>query len=226
MKILSTLAVKAVLDELVPDWQAATGTTVNVSIDPTALIVKRINEGERADLAILTADGIQALSAAGILAADSRMELCGSAIGIAVRHGAAKPDIATAVAVRQTLLDAPSLAYSKAGASGIFFAKLIQRLGIADEINRKATIIPSGFTAVLAADSRVALAIQQVSELMAVPGVDIVGPLPDDINERLRFLGAVFVGSTQARAAAEFLLFLSQPGLADVYQRAGLRAVC
>jgi molybdate transport system substrate-binding protein len=221
MRILSTLAVKAVLDEVVPQLQAQYGT-IEVSIDPTALVIKRITAGERADLAILTADGIAKLSQAGILLAESRRDLCVSAIGIAVRAGAAQPDIATAAAVRATLLAAKSIAYSRAGASGIFFAALIERMGIADQINRKSTVIPAGFTADLAADGRVELAIQQVSELMAVSGVDIVGALPDDINERLRFPGAVFVGAEHANEAASFLRFLARPAMADVYRRAGL----
>jgi molybdate transport system substrate-binding protein len=222
MRILSTLAVKAMLDEVVPRFQADHGILIDVSIDPTALVVKRITAGERADLAILTADGNSVLCQAGILVADSRTDLCVSEIGMAVRSGAAKPDIATTAAVRTTLLAAKSIAYSRAGASGIFFATLIERLGIADDISRKATVIPAGFTAALAADGRVELAIQQVSELMAIPGVDIVGALPDEINERLRFAGAVFVDAEQRHHAAAFLQFLATPGMATIYRRAGL----
>jgi molybdate transport system substrate-binding protein len=221
MRILSTLAVKAVLDEVVPQLQAQLGQ-IEVSIDPTALVIKRITAGERADLAILTADGVATLCAAGILLTDSRQDLCVSAVGIAVRAGAPKPDIASTAAVRATLLAAKSIAYSRAGASGIFFAGLIERLGIADAVNRKAIIIPAGFTAALAADGRVELAIQQVSELMAVAGVDIVGALPDEINERLRFPGAVFVGAEHADEAQSVLRFLARPAMADVYRRAGL----
>jgi molybdate transport system substrate-binding protein len=223
MRILSTLAVKKVLDELGPQFPLPAGQPLDISIDPTVLVVRRIKAGERGDLAILTMAGIDELSAAGILTNVGRLDLCVSEIGIAVQAGAAKPDIATAAAVRQLLLDVPSLAYSKAGASGIFFAGLIERLGIATEVNRKATVIPAGFTGELAATGQVAIAIQQVSELMAVPGVDIVGPLPTDINERLSFPGAVFTDAANPALAAAFVAFLQRPEFADTYRRAGLK---
>jgi molybdate transport system substrate-binding protein len=223
MRILSTLAVKKVLDELTPQFQLPVGQSFDVSIDPTVLVVRRIMAGERGDLAILTTAGIDELCAAGILTGKGRRNLCVSEIGIAVKAGALKPDISTAAAVRQLLLDVPTLAYSKAGASGIFFAGLIERLGIADAVHQKATIIPAGFTGALAADGKVAIAIQQVSELMAVPGVDIVGGLPDEINERLSFPGAVFAASANPALAAEFIKFLQQPKFAAVYLRAGLK---
>jgi molybdate transport system substrate-binding protein len=223
MRILSTLAVKKVLDELTPQFRLPAGQSFDISIDPTVLVVRRIMAGERGDVAILTTAGVDELSAAGILTNKGRRDLCVSEIGIAVKAGAPKPDISTAAAVRQLLLDVPSLAYSKAGASGIFFAGLIEQLGIADAVNRKATVIPAGFTGALAADGKVAIAIQQISELMAVPGVDIVGGLPDDINERLSFPGAVFAESANPARASEFMAFLQQPKFADVYRRAGLK---
>jgi molybdate transport system substrate-binding protein len=221
MRILSTLAVAKVLDALVPRHAG----TAEVSINPTALILGRVKGGERGDLALLTDGGIDELCAAGILVPASRVGICVSEIGIAVQAGAAKPDISTSAAVRAALLAAKSIAYSKAGASGIFFAGLIERLGIADEVNRKATVIASGFTGALAADGRVELAIQQVSELMAVPGIDMAGPLPDDIQERLRFSGAVFAGAAHADAAAAFLQVLARPESAAVYRAAGLRPI-
>jgi molybdate transport system substrate-binding protein len=223
MRILSTLAVKKVLDELGPQFPLPAGQKLDISIDPTVLVVRRIKAGERGDLAILTSAGIDELSAAGILTGAGRLDLCVSEIGIAVKAGAAKPDIRTAAAVRQLLLDVPSLAYSKAGASGIFFAGLIERLGIAAAVNSKATVIPAGFTGELAANGQVAIAIQQVSELMAVPGVDIVGPLPADINERLTFPGAVFADAATPKLAAAFIAFLQRPAFADIYRRAGLK---
>ena len=120
---------------------------------------------------------------------------------MAVQTGAPQPDISTPEAFRAALLAAPTLAYSRAGASGIFFAGLIERLGIEREVSAKATVIPQGFTAELAARGEVALAIQQVSELMAIPGVEIVGPVPEAINTRAVFTAALFAGA-DARAAA------------------------
>jgi molybdate transport system substrate-binding protein len=233
MRILSTLAVKKVLDEAVPLFTPllfpplsfstpGSSSKVEVSIDPTALVLERVKSGERGDLAILTEAGINDLCTAGILVPNSRIELCVSEIGVAVPRGANKPDISSTDAVRNTLLAARSIAYSKAGASGIFFAGLIQRLGIADVVNAKATVIPAGFTAALLVDGRADLAIQQISELMAVDGIDIVGPLPNDINERLRFPGAVFTGSAYSEQANAFLKFLARPEMAERYRLAGL----
>jgi molybdate transport system substrate-binding protein len=148
------------------------------------------------------------------------VDLCHSYVGLAVQAGAPRPDIATPDAFRATLLAAPSLAYSRAGASGLFFAGLIERLGIAAEINAKATVIPQGFTAELAARGEVALAIQQVSELMAIPGVDIVGKLPPACNTCAVFSGAVFTGADQ-RAAA-LLDWITNAMTPDILRAAGL----
>jgi molybdate transport system substrate-binding protein len=125
-----------------------------------------------------------------------------SHIGMAVKAGAPRPDISTLAALQATLLAAPSIAYSGAGASGLFFAGLLERLGIAEAVNAKATIIPQGFTAALAARGEVALAIQQISELMAVEGVDILGKLPPEANTGAIFSAGLFAGAEPAAAAA------------------------
>jgi molybdate transport system substrate-binding protein len=205
VRVLSTLAVMGVVRDLLPAAEAA-GFAADFRFDPTARLVQAIEGGERGDIAILTAEGVEAQAAKGVLAAGTRVDLAHSFVGVAVRAGAPKPDIATPEAFRAALLAAPSLAYSRAGASGIFFAGLLERLGIAAEVNVKATVIPQGFTAELAARGEVALAIQQVSELMAIPGVEIVGTLPAPINIRAVFSAALFAGA--GPGAAEFLAWL------------------
>jgi molybdate transport system substrate-binding protein len=191
VRVLSTLAVVGVLRALLPRAEEE-GFATTFRFDPTARLLAAIADGERADIAILTAEAIEAQTAAGVLAPDTRRDLARSFVGVAVRAGAPRPDIATPEAFRAALLAAPSLAYSRAGASGLFFAGLIERLGIAAEVNAKATIIPQGFTAELAARGEVALAVQQVSELMAVPGVEVVGALPAEINTCATFSAAPF----------------------------------
>jgi molybdate transport system substrate-binding protein len=200
IRVLSTLGVLGVVRDLLPAAEAA-GFRPEIRFDPTARLVAAIEAGERADIAILTAEGIVAQAAAGVLDGATRVDLCRSSVGVAVRAGAPHPDISTPEAFRAALLAAPTLAYSRAGASGIFFAGLIERLGIAAEVNAKATVIPQGFTAELAARGEVALAIQQVSELMAIPGIEIVGPVPEAINTRAVFSAALFLGA-DAQAAA------------------------
>jgi molybdate transport system substrate-binding protein len=194
IRVLSTLGVLGVVRGLLPAAETA-GFRPEIRFDPTARLVAAIEAGERADIAILTAEGIAAQAASGVLDGGSRVDLCRSSVGVAVRAGAPHPDISTPEAFRAALLAAPTLAYSRAGASGIFFAGLIERLGIAAEVNAKATVIPQGFTAELAARGEVALAIQQVSELMAIPGIEIVGPVPEAINTRAVFAAALFAGA-------------------------------
>ena len=200
LRIMSTLGVLGVLRGLLPRAEAA-GLPTQVEFNPTARLLARIEAGERADLAILTDAGIEALTEEGVLAAGTRRDLAHSYVGLAVRAGAPQPAIGTVEELRATLLATPSIAYSRAGASGIFFADLIERLGIAAEVNAKATIIPQGFTAEIAARGEAVLAIQQVSELMAVEGVDIVGKLPAEANTCAIFSAALFADAVPGAAA-------------------------
>ncbi len=222
VEVMSTLALMGVLRELAPSYEREAGIRVATGFAPTAVLVQRIRAGEAADVAILTAAAVDELTQDGILSADSRVDLARSVVGVAVRAGAPKPDIGTPGAFTRALLDARSLAYSRAGASGIFFADLIRRLGIAERVNAKATVIPSGLTAELAARGEVEVAIQQVSELLEVPGVDIVGPLPAELGGATVFSGAPFAASSRKAAGAALLAFLSSPDAAPVYGRRGL----
>jgi len=192
LRIISTLAVATLLRQLVPGDAA-------VTYEPTAKLLARIAAGEPADLAFLTREAVQSLAAAGTLVAPR--DVARSFVGLAVRAGGARPDISTVAALRATLLAAPSLAYSRAGASGIFFAGLIERLGIAQAVNARATVIEQGFTAALAASGEVALAVQQVSELMAVEGVDIVDRLPEGANTAAVFSAGIFADAKSGSQA-------------------------
>jgi molybdate transport system substrate-binding protein len=178
--------------------------------------------GETADLAILTETAIEAQMARGLLLPGSRVDLARSFVGIAVRAGAPRPDIGSAAAVTRTLLAARSIAYSRAGASGIFFADLIRRLGIEAAVNAKAIIIPEGLTGALVARGEAELAVQQVSELMAVPGIDILGRLPAEIAGITTFSGGVFAGARQAEAARALLAFLAAPAHRAIFAEGGL----
>ena len=222
LKILSTLAVKGVIDEMTPDLEIASGGALALSYDPTAVTLQKIRAGARGDAAILTEQGIEELTAEGILVPGSRVDLARSLVGMAVRAGAPKPDISTLEAFELALRSAHSLVYSKGGASGIFFAGLLERLGLTGIVNAKATIIPSGFTAELAARGEADIAIQQISELMAVPGVDIVGPLPPGAQESLMFSGALFADARNASGAAAVLKVLAAPATASILVRKGL----
>ena len=153
LSIMSTLALQGVLDVLAPLW-AKTNAAPAMVFDPTKSISQRIADGARGDIAILTAAAIDDFTAKGVFAPGSRKDLALSYIGVAVAAGAARPDISTPASFRATLLATPSLAYSRAGASGLFFAGLIERLGIAAEVNAKATVIRGeiGFDGLLITD--------------------------------------------------------------------------
>ncbi len=225
MKLMSTNGVAGVLRELLPGFERSTGTKVELVLDSSNGLLGRIAAGETADAAILTAEAIDDLARQGKIAGGSRTDLARSTVGIAVRAGAPKPDIGSVEAFRRTLLAAKSIAYSKAGASGIYFAGLIERLGIAGEVNAKATVIPRGFTGELAAKGEVEIAVQQISELMAVPGVDIVGPLPPDIQGMTTFSAGLFAGAKEKDAAAALIRLLSAPTSVPIFKAKGLEPV-
>jgi len=222
VEILSTLALMGVIRELEPCLEQTAGPRAVAEFAPTAKLMECIRAGQAADVAILTAAGIDQLTEEGTLVRGSRVDLARSVVGVAVRTGGARPDIGSAEAFTRTLRDIGSLAYSRAGASGIFFATLIQRLGIADQVNAKATVIPTGLTGELVARGEVELAVQQVSELMEVPGIDVVGPLPPELQEITVFSGGLFATSPRREAGMALLRFFSSAKAAPVYERRGL----
>jgi len=142
VRVLSTLALMGAVRSLAGKYEAAAGARIEADFAPTLGLLARLHEGEAADVVILTREGLAGLAANGSVAAESCVELARSFVGLAVRAGAVHPDIATEAALRATLLGARSIAYSGLGASGIFFAQLIAQLGIAAEINARATIVP------------------------------------------------------------------------------------
>ncbi|HEY8610642.1 MAG TPA: substrate-binding domain-containing protein [Roseomonas sp.] len=225
LRVLSTLAVAGALRGVVGRCEAAAGLPVEADFAPTQALLARIRGGERADLAILTAEGVTELGKEGVLDPASRVDLVRSHIGVAVRAGAPHPEIGTVEAFRTALLAAPSIAYSRSGASGIAFAALIEQLGIADAVNAKARIIPAGFTAALAASGEAALAVQQVSELLAVPGIEVIGRLPREIETVATFSAGLFREAAQPDGAARLIRFLSSAELAPVLEAAGLEAI-
>jgi molybdate transport system substrate-binding protein len=192
---MSTLALAGLLREAAPALEAALGARLAVELAPTKALEARIRDGEHADAAILTAEAVAALSAEGVLDGMTSRPLAHSRVGLAVKAGAPHPDIGSVEALRRTLLAVPSLCYSRAGASGIFFAGLIERLGIAAEVNAKAIVIPQGFTAEKLVSGEAAIAFQQISELMEVPGIEIVGALPEGAQTVAVFSGAAFTGA-------------------------------
>jgi len=203
-------------------YEAAGGGCIIADFAPTLALLDRLRGGEGADVVILTREGLSELAGVGCVVADSCVDLARSYVGIAVKAGAAHPDIATEAALRTALLGARSVAYSRIGASGILFAQLIEQLGIATEINARAVIIPSGFTAERLVGGEADLAIQQISELMQVSGVDVVGPIPHELQTPAVFSAGRMAASQKADQADRLLHYLASPEVAPVLRSCGL----
>jgi molybdate transport system substrate-binding protein len=222
VRLLSTLALMGAVRSLAGRYEAAGGARIDADFAPTLGLLDRLRGGETADVVILTREGLDGLAARGTVVADSRVDLARSFVGIAVKAAAPHPDIATVSALRATLLAARSVAYSRTGASGIFFAQLIERLGIASEINARARIIPSGFTAELLVTGEADLAVQQLSELKQVTGVEVVGPIPLELQSPAVFSAGRLAASKRAVQSDELLKFLTSPEVAPVLRESGL----
>ena len=224
VRLLSTLALMGAVRSLAGRYQAEKGTRIDADFAPTLGLLDRLRGGEAADVVILTREGLDELASEGTVAADSRVDLARSYVGIAVKAGADHPDIATDPALRATLLGARSVAYSRTGASGIFFAQLIERMGIASEIVPKARIVPSGFTAERLVSGEADLAVQQISELKQVAGVEIVGPIPLDMQNPAVFSAGRLAASKRVVQADGLLRYLASPEAAPVLRASGLEA--
>lgn len=222
VRVLSTLALMGAVRGLAGRYQDAGGARIDADFAPTLGLLDRLRGGETADVVILTKQALDDLATKGSVVAASCVDLARSFVGVAVKAGAAHPDIATEPALRAALLGAHSIAYSRIGASGIFFAQLIERLGIASEINARARIIPSGLTAALLVSGEADLAIQQISELKQVAGVEVVGPIPRELQTAAVFSAGRWAGSVKAAQADALLKYLASPEFAPVLRESGL----
>jgi molybdate transport system substrate-binding protein len=222
VRVLSTLALKGAVQNLAGPFEAAGGARIDADFAPTLGLLDRLQSGESADVVILTREGLDGLVAQGSVVAETCVDLARSYVGIAVKAGADHPDIATVAALRATLLGAKSVAYSRIGASGIFFAQLIERIGIAHLINARAKIVPSGLTAALLVTGEAELAVQQLSELMQVDGVELVGPIPRELQTAAVFSAGRLAASVKAVQSDALLKYLASAEVAPVLRAAGL----
>jgi len=222
IRVLSTLALRGAVHRLAGRYEASGGGRIDANFAPTLALLDRLRGGEGADVVILTREGLSELAGERRVVADSCVNLARSYVGVAVKAGAAHPGIATEAALRAALLGARSVAYSRIGASGILFAQLIEQLGIAAEINARAVIIPSGFTAERLVGGEADLAIQQISELKQVGGVEVVGPIPHELQTPAVFSAGRMVASQKADQADRLLHYLASPEVAPVLRGCGL----
>jgi molybdate transport system substrate-binding protein len=211
VRVLTAGAMKSVVLEMIPDFEKRTGHKVLVANDTAGGLKKRIVGGEPVDVAIVTSPIVDELIAEGKLAKGSRINLAKVGIGVAVKAGAPLPEIRTVESLKHALVSAKSVAYidpKSGGSSGIYFDGLLERLGIAGDIRPKARLKAGGQVAELVASGEADLAVHQISEIVPVTGVTLVGPLPQELQNYTTYaagLGAAAVDATAARALIETL---------------------
>jgi molybdate transport system substrate-binding protein len=222
VRVLSTLALKGAVHSLAGEFETACSIRIDADFAPTVALLERLRGAEAADVVILTREGLDQLVGEGQVVADSCVDLARSYVGLAVKAGAAHPDIATEPALRAALLGARAVAYSRIGASGILFAQLIERLGIASEINARAKIIPQGFTAERLVTDEADLAVQQISELKQVEGIEVIGPIPRQLQTPAVFSAGRMAASARVEPSDRLLRFLASPEVAPALRESGL----
>lgn len=225
LKLLTTGAFKQVVLALVPKFEKQTGHTVVLANDTAGGVKARVEKGEEVDVAVATPAILKELAAAGKIQAGSETKLAQVGIGVMVKEGAAKPDIGSVEAFKQALLNAKSVAYigpKSGGSSGVYVDKLIERLGIADQVRPKAKLKQGGYVADLIVDGSAELGIHQISEIVPAKGVVLVGPLPKEIQNTTTYAAAVTASSAHKDAAAALLKALSGPAAAAVLKAKGM----
>jgi molybdate transport system substrate-binding protein len=225
IKVLTAGAFKQVLLVLVPDFEKQTGHKVILENDTVGALTKRIEAGEAFDLAVLTPAAVNDLSTKGKFVVGSRTNLGRVGVGVVVKEGAPKPDISSVDAFKKTLLAAKSVAYidpAAGGSSGIYVAGLLDKLGVAADVKPKAKLIPGGAVAEHIARGEAEIGIHQISEILPVKGITLVGPLPADIQNYTVYAAGLGANGKESEAAKALLKTLSGPAAADVLKSKGM----
>lgn len=224
IKVFTSNATRSVLDALVPGFERASGRKVTVIHDSAKVMLARIKSGETADVAVLLTHAIDELVQLGRITAASRRPFSRSIVGIAVLAGKPKPDISSLGAFKRTLLEAKSIAHTVNGASGMYFPKLAERLGITAQISHKVVTRPGGLIGRVVAAGEAEIAFQQISELLSVPGIDLVGPLPPEVQVTIESATGIFADSKHPAAAQALVDFFATPAAAGVFKAKGLES--
>ncbi len=223
IRLMSTLGVLAPLrDRILPEYEQSRGVSLEVVFNPTNVLAGRVDSGERADVIIAISDMVRGFAANGILSTRSIRDLASTTVGLAKAAGSPDVMINSKQEFISCMLSAKSIVFSETGASGVFFRSLIERLGIAEQILAKARIIQQGLTAEHILSGEADLAVQQMSELLAVPGVDVIGPFPPELNHTTIFTAAAFVENEGSRNVADFLEFIAGDFARKSYLGGGL----
>ena len=227
IKVLTAGAFKQVLVALVPDFEKQTGHKVTVENETVGALTKRIEGGETFDVAVLTPGAVNDLTGKGKFVAGSRANLARVGVGVMVKAGAPAPDISTVEAFKRALLGAKSVAYidpASGGSSGIYISGLLDKLGIADQVKPKAKLKQGGYVADLIVKGEAELGIHQISEIVPVKEVTLVGPLPAEIQNYTVYAAGLGASAKDSEAAKALIKALTGPAAADVLKSKGMEA--
>lgn len=229
IKILAPIPLQGVLEDLAPRFEKASGHKVSITFGLGVKLTKRMEDGEAADLFLGTRGNINGLIKAGRLVPGSDVTLARSSVGIAVRKGAPKPDISTPGALKRALIAAKSISYSNpafGGVSGVHFSKVIERLGLVEEMKPKTRFPPEGgFAARLLATGEAELAVQLISELILVSEAEVIGPLPGDLQGSTIYAVAIPSAANQPEAARAMIKYLQSPEATTIMKAKGFDLV-
>jgi molybdate transport system substrate-binding protein len=225
LQVLTTGAFKPIVQALIPAYERESGNTVALYNDTAGGVLKRIEAGQKFDVAVLTPDAIAGLVKQGVIAPGTGVDVAKVGIGVAVKEGAPKPDISSVAAFKDALLAAKSVAYidpAAGGSSGIYIAQLLQKLGIAAAIKPKAVLVPGGLVATRLVSGHATLAIHQISEILLVKGVTLVGPLPAALQNYTIYTAGIGAHAANPAAAHAFLTLLTGPKAARLFKAKGM----
>ena len=225
IKVFSTVGVKSVLEDLVPKFEKATGHKLAITWSTASLLAKRVQAGEQADALILIKGNLETLQKEGKIMPGTDVIFSKSIFAVGVKAGAPKPDISTPDALKQALLASKAVSYTDpatGGASGVYTAKQIAKLGITEQMKGKTKHPASGgFSGSLLVDGQADIAINSKPELLSVPGVEVVGPLPGDMAYTVIYAAGVQSGAAQADAAKALVKYLMSPEAQAVFKANG-----
>jgi molybdate transport system substrate-binding protein len=225
IKVLTAGAMRAVVVALLPEFEKETGHKVTIENATAGELTNRIAGGEEFDVAIITPAAIDNLASTGKIAAGSRTDLAKVGMGVAVKEGAVIPDIGTVDAFKRMLLSAKSVAYidpKAGGSSGIYFDRLLDQLGIGDQVRPKAKLKQGGYVAELVVSGEAEVAVHQISEIVPVRGVVLVGPLPGEIQNTTVYAAGLGTAAKDAAAARALIQFVAGPASGPILKTKGM----
>ena len=224
--VLTSVALTSAMDELAPQFERLTGNKLKIGYSLIADIKKRVLAGETADLIMLSRPAMDDLAKQDKFLAGSIADVAGTPVALAVRAGAPKPDISSADALKKTLLAAKSIVYAdpaKGGANGVYFAKVVEQLGLTEQLKAKTILVPGAQAADVVAKGEAEIGVAQASEIVPVSGAQLLGPLPGELGSLTQFTAAIGAGSKQAEAAKSLIQFLTGPSAAPLFKAKGFQ---